>query len=194
MQAGSTHSNAGAADPHGGDLPRTPLSTLVRQCFDFVWRTLRRYGLSPSDADDAAQQVFLVLADKWVGITPGRERAFLFGTAVRIASRARRSQQRRRENFEAVFDTIQARGDDPEQAFQQREATEMLNAILDTMPDELRDVFILFEVEQLTMNEIHTLLEVPHGTVASRLRRAREHYERGIQRVQAAMATNRGDR
>jgi RNA polymerase sigma-70 factor (ECF subfamily) len=45
------------------------------------------------------------------------------------------------------------------------------------MSIDLRAVFVLFELEQTTLSEIAVLLDVPRGTVASRLRRAREYYE-----------------
>src|SRR4051812_27350925 len=60
---------------------------LVRVHLPFVWRFLRRLGLSPEDADDVAQETFLVAVDKLDRIEEGHERRFLFGIAVRIASR-----------------------------------------------------------------------------------------------------------
>jgi RNA polymerase sigma-70 factor (ECF subfamily) len=53
------------------------------------------------------------------------------------------------------------------------------------MPIELRVVFVLFELEEMTTAEIATLLEIPSGTVASRLRRARETFEDHVARVRA---------
>jgi RNA polymerase sigma-70 factor, ECF subfamily len=176
---------------------RADLATLVREQFGFVWRALRRLGVAAGDADDAAQQVFLVLARKLPEIEPGAEKAFLFGTAVRIASRARRTKQRRRENLEETFDELLAStfvsGDpDPEQALEQRQATELLSVILDTLPDELRAAFVLCEIEQLTMSEASELLDVPQGTIASRLRRAREQYDVAVERLRKRMTRNRG--
>ena len=48
-----------------------------------------------------------------------------------------------------------------------------LQRILDLMPIELRAVFVLSEIEELTMAQIATMVGTPPGTVASRLRRAR---------------------
>ena len=42
------------------------------------------------------------------------------------------------------------------------------------MPEDFRNVFVLFELECMTMTEIAHVLSIPAGTVASRLRRARE--------------------
>jgi predicted kinase len=54
-------------------------------------------GLSPADADDGAQEVFLVASRKLSVIAPGAEKRFLFATALRVASTRRRGLRRRRE-------------------------------------------------------------------------------------------------
>jgi RNA polymerase sigma-70 factor, ECF subfamily len=61
----------------------------------------------------------------------------------------------------------------PDELVDRDRARAALDAILAAMPLELRAVFVLYELEQLTMAEIAALLELPPGTVASRLRRAR---------------------
>ena len=75
----------------------------VRSCmethYDAVWRFLRRLGLAPSDVDDATQQVFLVFAGRVRSIEQSAERSFLFASAVRIASDARRKRARSRETL-----------------------------------------------------------------------------------------------
>ncbi|MFT3771354.1 MAG: sigma factor-like helix-turn-helix DNA-binding protein [Minicystis sp.] len=53
------------------------------------------------------------------------------------------------------------------------------------MPLDLRAVFVLFELEQATMAEIAAMLDLPPGTVASRLRRAREHFQAAARRIAA---------
>jgi len=57
--------------------------------------------------------------------------------------------------------------------------------VLAQMPLELRTVFVLFELEEMTTPEIAELVGVPVGTAASRLRRAREEFQRLVARVQA---------
>lgn len=166
-------------------LPLRPASirALVTEHFDFVWRCLVRLGVPRADAEDALQQVFLVASSKLEAIEPGRERAFLFGTALRIASRARRTRERRREILD---DEPETRADATPQAddlLDRARARAALDAILDGMPIELRAVFVLHELEQLTMAQIAELLELPSGTVASRLRRAREEFRAAARRL-----------
>src|SRR4051794_8500526 len=73
------------------------LRRMLDESFDFIWRSLRRFGLSDDRADDAAQQVFIIAARKLDTIRPESERSFLFGTAMRVASDMRRSAVSRRE-------------------------------------------------------------------------------------------------
>jgi RNA polymerase sigma-70 factor (ECF subfamily) len=161
------------------------LRVLVTEHFDFVWRTLLRLGVPRREADDALQQVFLVASRKLDTIEPGRERAFLFGTALKLASRARRTERRRREVLDGAPPELLDPQPTPDDLVDRARARAALEAILDGMPLELRAVFVLFELEQMTMAEIAALLELPAGTAASRLRRAREHYQAAVRRLSA---------
>src|SRR5689334_22235625 len=73
------------------------LSEMFHHHYDFVWRSVRRLGVPPDAVDDAAQEVFVVASRKLDSIELGKEKAFLFGTAMRVASDTRRAAQRRRQ-------------------------------------------------------------------------------------------------
>src|SRR5262249_46462881 len=128
---------------------------MVGQHFDAVWRTLRGLGVAATSVDDAAQQVFLVALRRLDAISAGSERSFLLGTAVGIASNARRSVARAREvsDPDAVGAGIDPRPD-PEEALVIAERRALVDRVLHHMPDELRTVFVLFELEGLTSAEI----------------------------------------
>lgn len=142
-----------------------------------VWRMLRRHGVSEADADDATQKVFLVFARKLADVEAGHELPYLLRTAALIASETRRSQRRRRESDGPPPDVPAPASQGPDAAMEQREALAQIDAILERMDESLRTVFVLHEIEELTMAEIAETLQVPPGTVASRLRRAREEFE-----------------
>lgn len=185
-------SQRGGTPPRGQILaealkPHLQLSQLVRDNFTYVWRLLRRLGLSEADADDAAQQVFIVLSRKIGDVTAGKERAFLYGTAVKIAWRSRRTLERRREDLLDTLEPGQTSLPDPEALYQQRQAREALDDILGAMPMEMRTVFVLFEFEGASLTEIAGILEIPRGTAASRLRRARDEFERRIAKLETAL-------
>jgi len=181
---------------HGAVAPpksEARLRTIVAEQFDFVWRSLRRLGVPEIDVDDCAQQVFVVAARRLDDIQVGSERAFLFSTVMRVASDARRSRGRRRE---VLHDDIEVFDDapDPEEIASAHSARAVLDEVLDALPMELRAVFVLFELEELTTAEIAAVLELPSGTVASRLRRAREEFHRVVARRKAHDAFSGGER
>jgi RNA polymerase sigma-70 factor, ECF subfamily len=160
------------------------LALLIKEHFAFVWRSVRHLGVRDGDADDAAQHVFLVASRRIGAIAPGSERAFLFGTALRVASRARRAVERRRETSEPP-PTGADPAPGPDEALDSARARALVHEILEALPDDLRDVFVPFEIEGLTMAEIADALELPLGTVASRLRRARDEFRARVQRFEA---------
>jgi RNA polymerase sigma-70 factor (ECF subfamily) len=161
---------------------------------DFVWRCLRRMGVPPGDCDDAAQQVFLVAAAKLSAIAVGCERAFLFGTATRIAANARRSLHRRDEAQLLLLQHEAHQHESQEDLSDQLRARAMMDGILREMPDELREVFVLFELEELAVGEVAEILSIPIGTVGSRLRRARDDFQQRVHRHQASGPRARGTR
>src|SRR5216684_1440601 len=73
------------------------LRAMVESQFDFIWRSLRRLGVPTDAVDDAAQRVFWVAAKNLARIEASTERAYLFGTAMRVASDIRRARSRGRE-------------------------------------------------------------------------------------------------
>jgi RNA polymerase sigma-70 factor (ECF subfamily) len=154
------------------------LRALVERHFDGIHSALRRLGVPPAELDDCAQQVFVIASRKLTAIEPGREKAFLLRTAVNVASHARRTQRRRREEPEEGAERQLDPGPSPDEALEQKRLRALLDEALAAMPDELRTVFVLFELEELSTSEIAAVLALPAGTVASRLRRARETFEK----------------
>jgi RNA polymerase sigma-70 factor, ECF subfamily len=183
------------AEPYpGGNAAE--LEALVRAHFDFVWRLLRRLGLPESDADDAAQQVFTIAFRRFDSIQRGSERSFLYGCALNGAARWRsaRSRSRERESADLDADGTESEGPSSDELLDRQKARQVLDAILDAMPEDLRTVFVLFEFEELTTNEIAELLDIPRGTVSSRLRRAREDFEKRVNRLESRLRFNGGRR
>ena len=157
--------------------------------FDYVWRLLRRLGVHEASVDDAAQQVFLTLSGKLAQVTHGKERAFLTGTAFRVASNQRRGERRSHERAdeEPIARAIDP-APSPEELVDASRQRVWLDRTLDRLPLELRAVLVLFELEDLTAPEIATLLDLPVGTVASRLRRARQVFLEAAEELRLALA------
>jgi RNA polymerase sigma-70 factor, ECF subfamily len=157
----------------------------LRKAFDAnyagVWRFLRRLGVANDRADDAAQQVFLIALEAMGRIVEGSERAFLYSTAVRLAHGIRRKIQR--ELSTSALDGDPSPLPSPAQLTDQKRARETLDAIIASMDDDHRAVFVLAELDDFTTPEIANLLEIPLGTAASRLRRAREKFQLLVRRA-----------
>lgn len=171
--------------PMRAEASKARLERMFNDHHDFIWRLVRRLGLSPGSADDAAQHVFLVAAERLDDIKLGSERSFLFGTALRVARSQSRSD--RRWVLEDDMDVRRSEASRPEELADQRRAIDLMGRILDGMALDLRTVFILSELEGLTMPEVASLVEIPVGTAASRLRRAREAFRAAVAAVEAKL-------
>lgn len=155
---------------------------LVEKHLDFAWRYLRRLGHCPADCDEVLQESFLVVARRLDCIREGAERSYLLQVALNIASTRRRSFSRELLRIDqSAIAYNQEPAPDPEQAIEVRQARQELDAILGVMALELRQVFVLYEIEELTTREIAAMLGLKEGTVASRLRRARSEFQRHVE-------------
>ena len=158
------------------DRPAPTLEELFTNHYSWVWRTLRRLGVADAATDDAAQQVFLVAANRLDRIAPGCERTFLTGVALRVAANARRSASRRRDEPAEGIAEEHTELPDPEQLLEQKQRREQIDRWLDVLPLEQRAPFVLFELEGFSLAEIAASLDVPLGTVKTRLRLARHAF------------------
>jgi RNA polymerase sigma-70 factor (ECF subfamily) len=173
----------GRRSPPESPAQRARLRAMVDSHFEAVWRALRRLGVSQTDMDDCAQQVFWVASRKLASITEGSEQGFLIGTAVRVASDYRRARDRRREVAEDGSIERADPGPQPDELAEQKRLRGLLDGVLSAMPMDERAVFVMFELEELSTREIAAILDIPAGTVASRLRRAREEFERRVAKL-----------
>jgi len=148
--------------------PLARLGRLIRKQFGFVWRLVRRLGLTETEVDSAVREVFDAAAQRIGDIRPGNERAFLFSTALHVVARVRRN----RDEQAAISDRAPALEDLDEAG----QAREILGALLEQMPLELRVVFVLREIEQFASIEIAEIIGIPLATVTTRLAEAHEDF------------------
>jgi len=157
---------------------------------DVVWRTLRRYGLSPEAAADVGQQAYLVAVERIADIWTGRERAFLIGTALRLARKHRRRDARLQLEAAGMDERAHAPGRAESHAI----TLDLLDRVLSQLDPVLVEIFVLFDVEGLSTKEVASALELPEGTVASRVRRAREAFRAATARLQRTFEREEGGR
>jgi RNA polymerase sigma-70 factor (ECF subfamily) len=174
--------NASAGPPAG--VPS--LAEIFREHAPFVWRGLRRLGVPESDVEDVCQEVFVVVHRK-LGEFEGRSslRTWIYGICARTASDYRRSGRVRREVVtDAPPEPSHEGGQHDAVALRQARAT--LDRILDELDDDKRSVFVLYEIEELTMAEVAEALGCPLQTAYSRLHAARKVVEAGVARAQTS--------
>jgi RNA polymerase sigma-70 factor (ECF subfamily) len=185
-----------APDAGNGPAPRVEsaaaFAALYDQQVDFVWRAARRLGVEDADADDVVQEVFFV-AHRRLGEFTGRATAktWLFGILHNVVQHHRRSRARKHRHLLAGAPRLDpdrlpdARSHGPAESVEHAEAMRVLDGLLARLDDGKRAVFVLAEIEQLTANEIADALGINANTVYSRLRVARQEFERALARYQA---------
>jgi RNA polymerase sigma-70 factor, ECF subfamily len=178
--------HAAAAVPRQSVTNQSRIGAVVQAHFDFIWRVLRRLGVPEPSVDDAAQKVFLIAAKKIEPVAPAREKSFLFAIALRVAAEERRARRRRRDvcTVDSCAE-LADQGPSLEELLDRSRARVVMDEILDRLPLEQRVVFVLFEMEEMSMSQIAEFLRIPMGTVASRLRRSRELFQEGVNRFRA---------
>jgi RNA polymerase sigma-70 factor, ECF subfamily len=167
-------------------LARQSLAAVARTEFQFIWRSLRRLGVWPDDiVDDAAQRVFEIATLKWDRVEPRKERAYLYRIAVLVAAEKRRARRvsRREEPDDTVIAETSAEGAEPDDLCHERQCRALLDTVLEEMSGNLREVFVLYEIERMSSVEIAGMLGLKVGTVSSRLRLAREAFQAGSARL-----------
>jgi RNA polymerase sigma-70 factor (ECF subfamily) len=159
------------------------LRAVFREHAGYVWRVLRHLGVAEAELDDACQEVFVVVSRRLAEYEPRASmRSWLYGIARRVASQFRRRSPRRREE---PLETLPERAREPEQvaALERAQARDALYAILDELRTEQREVYVLYEIEQLTMPEVAEALGCPVQTAYSRYRSARKYVQAEVQRL-----------
>lgn len=168
------------------ELPVAPpaaldVSAVYEAEADFVWRSLIRLGIRERDAPDLMHDVFVVVHRRRADYDPKRPlSAWLFGICAGLARNYRRRAFRRYESLQAS--PPEARGDgDPEGELEARRRRERGDRALAGLEPEQRAVFVMFEAEGMSGKEIAELLDVPLGTVHSRLHAARKALLRALE-------------
>lgn len=154
------------------EFDRQQLAELYRTHHRIIWRTLRRLGFSPESAADATQQAYLIALERLDRIVRGSEKAFLFSTAIFFGRTAFRKERRLELSDDLVLGSDL--GSTARKLDDRQMVLQLFDRMLGDVDADLLTVFILYEIEGMTSPEISDLLMIPLGTVASRLRRARE--------------------
>jgi galactofuranose transport system substrate-binding protein len=155
-----------------------PFRALYDGFYDFVSNSALRLGVASDSVDDVVQDVFLVAHARMNTIEqPERLRSWLYSVVRRTASTHRRGEQRRnarRSEFnENATSLLQP---SPLDLAQLSDGLRLLLLILRDIDPLRREVFVLAELEEMTVPEIAEALAIPLNTAYSRLRNARQDF------------------
>lgn len=164
-------------------------TAIFKEYATYVWRVLRRLGVSESDVEDCCQEVFMVIHRR-LGEFEGRSslRTWLYGICVRVASDYRKRASRRYERTVEELPEQLAR-ENPHEQSATNQALVMLDRCLDELDQDKREVFVLYEIEELSMNEVAEALACPLQTAYSRLHAARDLVTNRMLKLQSTAKT-----
>jgi len=151
-----------------------PFEVVFAEYAPAVWRMVRSLGVHESDLEDVCQEVFIVVHRRLPGFE-GRSalRTWIYGIALRVVADYRKKAHRKRERLYAEPPELADHGS-PERHAAATQAFARLDRILAQLSEERRQVFVLYEIEQLPMSEIAEMVGCPLKTAYSRLEAARE--------------------
>ncbi len=161
-----------------GPEQRLDAGELYRRHARYVVRFLWRLGVREHEADDLVQEVFMV-AHRRGGFVPDRAKptTWLAEIALRVTSAHRRKKKRTKDEVE-LDDAPQIPSTEPSPSGRAvlNERLDRVQRSLDALDENQRAVFVLYELEGESCEEIAQAFEVPVGTVHSRLHTARKNF------------------
>jgi RNA polymerase sigma-70 factor (ECF subfamily) len=166
-----------------GGPGQAPVARAFADEFDYVYRTFRRLGVQPAQAEDLAQEVFVVLCRRWSDFRDDLPlRPWLTGIAHRVAmDHARKHSRREVPTLELEQEDDTPRPDD--RLASARARTLALRALA-MLPEHHRSVLVRHELDGLSIRTIAKEWEIPFFTVAARLRRARIRFNKVVKQLQ----------
>lgn len=147
----------------------------------FVWRTVQHLGIAVELADDATQEVFIVVHRRLDDYDPARPfRSWLWGIAKLVVMGVKRGQTRAARKLELVAAPEPTMA--PDDLLEHERAVAFVQEFIERLGAKHRDVFVLCEQEGMSGPEAADALGIRLNTVYSRLRKARKHFEDAVQR------------
>ncbi|WP_298144544.1 sigma-70 family RNA polymerase sigma factor [Flavobacterium sp.] len=145
---------------------------VFKSVFELNFKAVRnflayRYKNSES-ADDMAQNAFVILWENCGSIKPVQAKQFLFTTAIRLSLNVIK-HNKVVSNFELQSRPKNANSESPEFLLEEAELKKQLEKAISALPEKQREVFIMSRFEDLTYNEIATVLGVSVKAVEKRM-------------------------
>jgi RNA polymerase sigma-70 factor, ECF subfamily len=159
-------------------------SQIYKGHFNFVWSCTRRLGVNESEIDDVVQEIFIVIHRRIHTLEqPQALRSWIYGIVRRTVStyhRAKRAKVASTTTLNSEHDMQYPQQPTPQELAEQSDQVQLLWSMLEKLDAPKREVFVLSELDEMTVSEIAVAIEVPVNTVYSRLRTARQELEEAL--------------
>ena len=166
----------------GPDSDRVDFERLMRESYRLVYQVVYSVLGNPADAEEVTQDAFLAAYEKIGALRDAEKfRPWVARTGWRLAVNRRRGTLRAMGRDSAWIADRQA-SEDPEERAAEREFETHLRAQVDSLPEKLRTVVLLIGVEEMDVRTVAEILDIPEGTVRSRLHLARRQLLREVAR------------
>lgn len=171
--------------------PRPTFRALYDAHFAYVWRAVANRGVPPAAMDDVVQEVFLVVHRK-LDEFEGRSsvRTWLSGIVRRVVADHVKKRGNQASGQVSLDEHAFEGGEDPALDLERRTAAALVDALLGKLTEPHREVFVMYELEQLTTREIAELTQTNENTVQTRLKAARKAFQRALERHRAGIGRN----
>jgi RNA polymerase sigma-70 factor, ECF subfamily len=165
--------------------PPANFGAVYQEYSAYVLGLVRRLGVAPADAEDVGQEVFLAVHTQLSSFEARSSlKTWVCGICRNKAFDHGRSASRRRRLLAAVLSRdVESSAYDPQLLLLLKEREGMLHEILEKLSHEQREVFVLFEIEELSMKEVASIVQCELDTAYSRLRVARQRVQATYERV-----------
>jgi RNA polymerase sigma-70 factor, ECF subfamily len=171
-------------------LIQAGFDAIYESMVDYVWNVVRRMGVPQADAEDVVQEVFVTVYRR-LGEFEGRAhlKTWVFTIAVHLVqhyfrTHARKPGDRASAKGTEIQALVDQQDDGPAHQVERKERYDALDRVLAQLDEAKRLVFVLAELEQLTLVEIGEIVGANPNTVATRLRAARQAFEKALARFQ----------
>jgi RNA polymerase sigma-70 factor (ECF subfamily) len=171
-----------------------PFRAIYDEYFDFVWTSARRLGVPADAVDDIVQEIFVVVNARLSTVEqPASLRSWIYGVVRRTVSTYHRGRRVRgaSESRDPWEDGASPMQPSPLDLTVLNDEIRLLWRLLGELGPLKREVFVLAELEEMTMPEIAEAIGVPLNTAYSRLRVARQEFNDGLARHEAVQKERR---
>jgi RNA polymerase sigma-70 factor (ECF subfamily) len=168
-----------SAEP--GPAPQNSCLEAYDRELNYLFETLQRLGAGAREAEDMAQEVFVVLHRNWPTLDRTRPlRPYIFGVAFRVVC-----GHRRRGKREIPYPALDAEdgGRSPEGQLQNKESVALLMAALEHVPLPRRVVLVMHELDGVPIADVAERLSISRFGAYARLRKAHRELASAVRRL-----------